>query len=235
MDEARRCLSKLGFAGGIFEVRSFWDEPGYLKALSAQVSNALEDAGEGTRVLFSAHGLPLSVARRDTYPGQVVATAEEVARRLGLRLDPVSVPGSIPEYKSATSHREVRSEEEGVRSNGQTLDSGALPSSLLTAHSSLIRAALAWQSKVGPMRWLEPPVESVLEGWGREGVREIVLVPLSFVNEHSETLYELDVLYSRMAAEHGITVRRVPTLGTAPAFIRGLAHRVRAVLEGSEK
>jgi hypothetical protein len=168
------------------------------------------------------------VAKQDPYAGQVVATALEVCRRLGLRLDPVSVPGSIPEYRGPASRGRVRGEEEGVRREDQTAENGAV-------HSSLIRAAFAWQSKVGPMKWLEPSVESVLEDWGREGVKEAVLVPLSFVNEHSETLYELDVLYTRMAQELGITVRRVPTLGLAPAFIRGLANRVRAVPERSEK
>lgn len=198
LHEARRCLGSLGFAGKVLEVPSFWDEPGYLDALTAQLATALEGAGPAARVLFSAHGLPLSVAKRDPYPGQVADTARELSRRLGLLLDPVSVPGRMPEYRGATSH------------------------------PSLVKAALAWQSKVGPMRWLEPSVESVLRVWEGEGVKEAVLVPLSFVNEHSETLYELDILYTRMAQELGITTRRLPTLGTTSTFIQGLANRVRS-------
>jgi ferrochelatase len=157
-------------------------------------------------VLFSAHGLPLSVAGKDPYPGQIAATVREVSRRLGLALDQISIPGKIAEISS----------------------------SLSTQHSALstsCRATLAWQSKVGPMKWLEPSVEKVLEAWARESVKELVLVPVSFVNEHSETLYELDVLYAGKARDLGMAVRRVPALGTAPAFIAGLAALVRAACE----
>jgi protoporphyrin/coproporphyrin ferrochelatase len=206
INEARRCLRKVEYAGEIHEVRSFWENPGYLEAFAAGVSSALGRAPEGTRVLFSAHGLPLSIAAKDPYPGQVAAAVREVCRRLGLALDPVSVPGRIPEALSSFNTRH-------------------------SALSTTFRATLAWQSKVGPMKWLGPSVETILEEWSTEEVKEVVLVPVSFVNEHSETLYELDVLYCGMARDLGMTVRRVPTLGTAPAFIDGLAARVTAACE----
>jgi ferrochelatase len=74
-------------------------------------------------------------------------------------------------------------------------------------------------------------VETVLERWAGEGVGHIVLAPVAFVNEHSETLYELDVLYQGMARKLGMSVDRLPTLGTEPAFIEGLAGRVRRAAE----
>jgi ferrochelatase len=90
--------------------------------------------------------------------------------------------------------------------------------------------ALAWQSKVGPARWLEPSVTEVLRRWSAEGVTRVVLVPVVFVSEHSETLYELDVLYAGQAREMGMEVKRVPTPRSARAFIEGLAGLVRRAL-----
>ena len=230
INEARRCIRKLEYAGEIREVRSFWEDPGYLEAFAAGVSSALERAPEGTRVLFSAHGLPLSVARKDLYPGQIAATVQEVSRRLNLLLDAICIPGAIPDLHAPASCGKVRSEESGGRREGKETDAenGRVYSSLLTPTSSPFKGTLAWQSKVGPMKWLEPSVETVLERWARENVKELVLVPVSFVNEHSETLYELDVLYAGKARHLGMTVRRVPALGTTPAFIDGLANRVRS-------
>ena len=79
--------------------------------------------------------------------------------------------------------------------------------------------SLAWQSRVGPMRWLEPSVEEALHRWARGGVRHLALVPVAFVSEHSETLYELDILYAGVARDLGMQVRRVPTVQCHPAFI----------------
>ena len=65
--------------------------------------------------------------------------------------------------------------------------------------------------------------------------RAVVLYPLAFVSEHSETLVELDIDYRRLAGECGVPVyKRVPTVGTHPLFIKGLADRVRAVLTANQ-
>ena len=93
---------------------------------------------------------------------------------------------------------------------------------------------LAWQSKVGPVKWLEPPVERALEEYSAEGVKEVVLVPVSFVSEHSETLYELDILYAGEAKSLGMNVWRVPTVRSAAAFIDGLAELVLGSLENGK-
>ncbi len=77
------------------------------------------------------------------------------------------------------------------------------------------------------MRWLEPSVETALERFAHEGVRHLVLVPVAFVNEHSETLYELDVLYGGQARRLGMTLDRLPALGVRPGFIEGLAGLVK--------
>ena len=94
---------------------------------------------------------------------------------------------------------------------------------------------LSYQSRVGPEEWLKPYTENILEKLGRSGVREVVVVPISFVSEHIETLEEIDVEYRSIAEKNGITkFLRVPALNTYPIFIEGLADLVAGCLEGPE-
>ncbi|MCP9908016.1 ferrochelatase, partial [Cyanobium sp. BA5m-21] len=94
---------------------------------------------------------------------------------------------------------------------------------------------LAYQSRVGPVEWLKPYTDEALEELGRQGVKDLVVVPISFVSEHIETLEEIDIEYRKLAFESGITnFRRVPALDTNPAFIQGLARLVQHALEGPE-
>jgi ferrochelatase len=66
---------------------------------------------------------------------------------------------------------------------------------------------------------------------GKQGVDDVLVVPISFVSEHIETLYELDILYKKVAAEAGVkNFRRVPALNSDPTFIRALAELVESVL-----
>ena len=90
--------------------------------------------------------------------------------------------------------------------------------------------AVCYQSRVGPLKWLAPSTEQEIRRAGADKVG-IVLYPLSFVSEHSETLVELDIDYRRLAGEVGVPAYvRVPTVGTHPLFIRGLAGLVRGAL-----
>jgi ferrochelatase len=67
----------------------------------------------------------------------------------------------------------------------------------------------------------------MLRGLAREGVEQVLMVPISFVSEHIETLYELDILYKNLADEIGIKAyRRVPAFNTLPSFISALADLV---------
>jgi ferrochelatase len=82
--------------------------------------------------------------------------------------------------------------------------------------------SLSYQSKSGPVAWLEPSTEQKLEELAREGVKNLLVVPVSFVSDHIETLYEIDILYKKMAADLGIRLERTPSLNTAPGFIAAL-------------
>jgi ferrochelatase len=86
---------------------------------------------------------------------------------------------------------------------------------------------VAYQSRVGPLAWLAPSVEEELHRAGRDRVA-VVVAPISFISEHSETLVELDRDYRRVAEAAGVvSYRRVPTVGTDPRFIAALADLVR--------
>lgn len=102
----------------------------------------------------------------------------------------------------------------------------------IAAAAGLARAdwAVCYQSKVGPMKWLEPSIDTELERAARDRLGVIVL-PIAFVSEHSETLVELDMDYRDRAAALGVApYLRVPALGTHARFIAGLAKLVRDAL-----
>jgi protoporphyrin/coproporphyrin ferrochelatase len=86
---------------------------------------------------------------------------------------------------------------------------------------------LAYQSRVGPVEWLQPYTEDALKELGAQGVKDLVVVPISFVSEHIETLQEIDIEYREVAEESGIdNFRRVPAPNTHPVFIQALADLV---------
>ncbi|RJF89655.1 ferrochelatase [Oleomonas cavernae] len=85
---------------------------------------------------------------------------------------------------------------------------------------------VSYQSRVGPMEWIKPYTEAEIRRAGSEGIALVVL-PIAFVSEHSETLVELDIEYRHLAETCGVPAYiRVPAVGTEPAFIAGLARLV---------
>jgi ferrochelatase len=163
-------------------VRSYPCEAGLIEALVGLIRPALDaaSAGRDTRLLLTAHGLPMKIVRAgDPYASQVEQTAAAVV-------------------------------------------------------DALARSGLDWrvcyQSRVGPLRWLEPSTEDEIRRAGREGV-PLVVAPISFVSEHSETLVELDLDYRDLAEASGVRAyHRVATVSTAPAFIGALASVVHRAL-----
>ena len=93
-------------------------------------------------------------------------------------------------------------------------------------------SVVCYQSRVGPLAWIGPATDEEIRRAGRDGVG-LIIVPVAFVSEHSETLVELDIDYRRLADDAGVPrYVRVPTVATAPAFIAGLASLVRAARPG---
>lgn len=85
-----------------------------------------------------------------------------------------------------------------------------------------VKYTICYQSKVGRMKWLEPDIKSELLAAGERN-ETVVVLPISFTSEHSETLVELDIEYAELAKEKQIEFYRVPTLRTHPLFIKTLA------------
>jgi len=151
---------------------------GFVAALAGLIGPVLDEAvrSRKTRLLLSAHGLPLKIVRAgDPYPNQIEETAAAVVAAL----------------------------------NRPGLD-----------------WVVCYQSRVGPLTWLGPATDDEIRRAGREGI-SVVVAPISFVSEHSETLVELDRDYRRLAESCGVPgYHRVPTVGTDPRFIAALAELV---------
>lgn len=82
---------------------------------------------------------------------------------------------------------------------------------------------VCYQSRVGPLEWIGPATDAEIRRAGREG-KGLIVAPIAFVSEHSETLVELDIEYGRLAREAGVAdYIRVPAVGAHAAFIEGLA------------
>jgi ferrochelatase len=77
------------------------------------------------------------------------------------------------------------------------------------------------------VEWLKPYTEDALKGLGEQGIKHLLVVPISFVSEHIETLQEIDIEYREVAEEAGIEhFQRVPALNTHPMFIESLSQLV---------
>jgi ferrochelatase len=88
-------------------------------------------------------------------------------------------------------------------------------------------STLAFQSKVGPVKWLSPSTRDVLVRLGQEGVSRVLVVPVSFISDHIETLQEIDIQYKDLATRCGIReFQRAPSPNLRHQFIRCLADLV---------
>ena len=87
---------------------------------------------------------------------------------------------------------------------------------------------MCYQSKVGPLKWLTPSTDAEIRRAGREEVG-VVVVPISFVSEHSETLVELDMQYQALANTEKVPFYcRIPTVSTHTLFINGLGQMIKS-------
>lgn len=96
---------------------------------------------------------------------------------------------------------------------------------------------LCWQSKVGPLPWLEPFTDDAIKGFAKQGKKNFILIPIAFVNEHIETLHELDIEYCKDLAEEvkAEKIGRAAAPNDHPLFIQALADIVKNHLESEDK
>jgi protoporphyrin/coproporphyrin ferrochelatase len=181
-------------AGGPPElaVESFHDHPSYIQALVEKIAVCLRQFPDSSRIhlLFSAHGIPLSLVERgDPYPKHIAETVRLVNEQGSRR---------YPNWPRTQ--------------------------------------ILCYQSRVGPMKWLEPPFLETMERLGGEGVKEMLVVPTSFVTEHIETLHEINIDGRIDAKKFGVErFRMMPAVGDSPTFIATLKDLVLKKLGISER
>jgi ferrochelatase len=168
-----RALDELGETTMRFDkIRVFYNHPGFIEPMARAVREALDalprERLAAAEVIFTAHSIPLSMARGSSYERQL----REACR-------------------------------------------------LVAEHAGALRYRLAWQSRSGPPEapWLEPDILDELDGLGAAGVSDVIVVPIGFISDHLEVLYDLDVEANERARALGMSLIRVPAVGTDPAFV----------------
>ncbi|HEX4948186.1 MAG TPA: ferrochelatase [Blastocatellia bacterium] len=163
------------------------------------------------------------ITRWYDYEPYIQALAEQIKSELAQFPDPANVhllfsAHSVPNSYIERGDPYLRHTEETVRLVSEALGK-AYPTHL------------SFQSKVGPVKWLEPSTEQKIRELRAQGVEQLLMIPISFVSEHIETLYELDILYKNVAEEIGLShYRRVPAFNTDARFISALADLVTSKL-----
>ncbi len=154
------------------------------------------------------------------HPGYLKAMADLIAKEL----DKVSNPNQAHIFFSAHGVPVSYVEEAGDPYQKEIEDCTRLIMKTLGRSNE---HTLAYQSRVGPVEWLQPYTEEALKELGQKGIKDLLVVPISFVSEHIETLQEIDIEYREIATEAGVeNFYRVPALDTHPIFIESLANLV---------
>jgi ferrochelatase len=154
------------------KIRVFFNHPGFVEPMAARLRQALasipDDRRATAEVIFTAHSIPLAMAKGSAYERQLGETSRLVAQLAGAK-----------------------------------------------------RYRLAWQSRSGPPQvpWLEPDILDVLASLRAEGISDVIVVPIGFISDHLEVLFDLDFEARQRAEALGMVMIRVPTVGTDPAFI----------------
>ena len=156
-------------------------------------------------------------------PLYIESTAELIQESLGRFSEGGGEPIHLLYSAHSIPERYVREGDPYLEQTRQTVK--LIQAKLGNAYPS----TLAFQSKVGPVRWLSPSTRDIIAELGRSGSRRVLAIPVSFVSDHIETLQEIDIAYASLAAKSGIReFHRVPALNLHPKFIEALASRVLA-------
>ncbi len=180
--------------------------------------------------------------------GSSVAELERVMKQRGtkLPLDRIDVWYDHPGYLDALAHRARVALDVHFKDRRPTLlvSAHGLPKHFIEAGDPYIDHirvtmegllsrlpdlphVLGYQSRVGPVEWIGPSTDQVIRDLARAGVEDVLVIPISFVSDHVETLYEIDLLYGDQARALGIrNFRRAESLNDFPPFLDALADLV---------
>lgn len=154
------------------KIRVFFNHPGFIAPMAQYLKIELDQLSPeeraATQVVFTAHSVPLAMARGSAYEKQLQEASRLVADMAGAE-----------------------------------------------------RYQLAWQSRSGSphVPWLEPDILDVLDDLAANGTQRVILLPVGFISDHLEVLFDLDEESKERAAELGMAFSRLPTVGTDPAFV----------------
>jgi len=180
--------------------------------------------------------------------GSSVAELERVMKQRGtkLPLDRIDVWYDHPGYLDALAHRARVALDVHFKDRRPTLlvSAHGLPKHFIEAGDPYIDHirvtmegllsrlpdlphVLGYQSRVGPVEWIGPSTDQVIRDLARAGVEDVLVIPISFVSDHVETLYEIDLLYGDQARALGVrNFRRAESLNDFPPFLDALADLV---------
>jgi ferrochelatase len=211
-------LDETGLGGRITidKVRQFFDHPGFVRPFIDGVRDALADIEarfEGidlaseVEVLFTTHSIPTADADR----------SGPAARGFG-------AGGAY-----AAQHEAVAEVVMMAAAGGGTGGTGT------GASGPAISWQLVYQSRSGPpsQPWLEPDINDAIAELPARGIRAVVIVPLGFVSDHMEVLWDLDNEALTSCEEHGLYGVRTPTPGIDPAYVKGLVDLVLERVHGT--
>jgi ferrochelatase len=174
-----------GDAPVVDKIRGFFNHPGFIETVADRVREAFAELPlaprAAARLLYSAHSVPVSMARGSQYVPQLEEACRLVEQAVGLT---------------------------GGR--------------------------LVWQSRSGPpaQPWLEPDILAVLRDLRSRGVSDVVVMPIGFISDHMEVLYDLDTEAAAVCDEIGLRMVRAGTPGVHPRFIRMIRELIEERISG---
>lgn len=201
-------IAQAGLEGKVTvdKVRLFFDHPGFVKPFQDGVAEALQT--------LKNEGIDLADVRV-LFATHSIPTDD--ALRSGPRDQDFGPGGAYQAQHEAVSQYVMDTLPE-------PLTEGVVPS-----------WELVYQSRSGPptQPWLEPDINDVIETLPEQGVKAVIIVPVGFISDHMEVLWDLDTEAVETATEHGLRVLRTPTPGVHPAFVSGLIDLVLERVNGT--
>jgi ferrochelatase len=170
------------------KVRVFYNHPEFIAANAERLCAALEQIPASrrasARIAYTAHSIPLSMAKQSDYAQQLEETCRLVAEELAVQRE---------------------------------------------------RWQLVYQSRSGRPSdpWLEPDIADHLRDLATRGTRDVVVMPIGFLSDHLEVLYDLDEEAQRVSRDLGLNMVRAATVGTHPRFVAMLRELIQERLAES--
>lgn len=239
LNDAVREANDRGFTKLIAIATSAYSSYSSCRQYREDYADALEDAGlsgvlqiDKVRQFFDHPGFvtPFVEGLRD---GLAKLEAERPGLNRTTEVEVLFATHSIPTADAAKSGPAERGFGEGGAYAAQHLAVAEVV--MREAGAADVPWQLVYQSRSGPpsQPWLEPDVNDAIAELPAAGRKAVVIVPLGFVSDHMEVMWDLDEEAMETAEEHGLAAVRVPTPGVHPAYVAGLVDLVMERVNGT--